>query len=48
MHGEGVRIAIDLGQGKREEEAIRKCLDPTFWDGATEEDLDDIIADWGH
>ena len=37
----------NLGKVKRELEVIRKCLDPTFWDGATEEDLDDIIARLG-
>ena len=40
-------LPLTLGKVKREEEAIRKCLDPTFWDGATEEDLDDIIARLG-
>jgi type I restriction enzyme R subunit len=32
---------------KRQEETIRKCMDPTFWDGATEEALDDVIARLG-
>ena len=40
-------LPLTLGKVKREQEAIRKCLDPTFWDGATEEDLDDIIARLG-
>jgi len=32
---------------KRQEELLRKCMDPTFWDGATEEALDEVIAKLG-
>ena len=32
---------------KRQEELIRKCMDPTFWDGSTEEALDEVIEKLG-
>ena len=32
---------------KRQEELIRKCMDPTFWDGSTEESLDEVIEKLG-
>ena len=28
---------------KNQEELLRKCMDPTFWDGTTEQSLDEVI-----
>lgn len=40
-------LPMTLQVVKREEELIRRCMDPTFWDGATEEDLDEVIEKLG-
>jgi len=40
-------LPLTLQKVKREEELMRKCMDPTFWDGATEEALDEVIAKLG-
>lgn len=36
-----------LGKVKRHQKLIVQCLDPTFWDGATEEALDEVIERLG-
>ena len=32
---------------KNQEELLRKCMDPTFWDGTTEQSLDEVIDKLG-
>jgi len=40
-------LPMTLQVVKRQEELLRKCMDPTFWDGATEDALDEVIAKLG-
>ena len=40
-------LPMTLGKVKREEELVRRCADPTFWDGAGEEELDEVIERLG-
>jgi len=36
-------LPMTLGIVRREEELVRRCADPTFWGGAGEDELDEVI-----
>jgi len=40
-------LPMTLQVVKRQEELLHKCMDPTFWDGATEEALDEVMTKIG-
>ena len=40
-------LPMTLQVVKRQEELLRKCMNPTFWDGATEKTLDEVITKLG-
>jgi type I restriction enzyme R subunit len=40
-------LPLTLHVVKQQKELLLKCMDPTFWDGTTEEALDEVIAKLG-